>query len=207
MVQQMPQQNLTQQPGLTEDQPVIDQQETDGVGEPGFTIDANQIEDTIKEHIDPKQISALDRVVKAGHELMFGKDTHNKIMDGLEGSQDIGGDLGSGAANMMMLLFKQSGNTIPGDVIIPAGVILLARAGEFFNESGIPITDDDFEEAVHTFTTLTIDKLDPGRFSGRGKGEGEGEGYNGAKEQQGQQEIPQQAIPGNGGGLLNSAGG
>ena len=182
---------------LTENQPIA-QQPNESQG--GFSINATQIEDTIKEHIDPKQISALDRVVKAGHELMFGKDTHNKIMDGLEGSQDIGGDLGSGAANMMMLLFKQSGNTIPGDVIIPAGIILLARAGEFFKESGIPITDDDFEEAVHTFSTLTLNKLDPGRWKVKG--------YNDAKEQQVQQELPQQqAAPGNGGGLLNSAGG
>lgn len=184
---------------LTENQPIDQQQPGESQG--GFSINATQIEDAIKEHIEPKQVSALDRVVKAGHELMFGKDTHNKIMDGLEGSQDIGGDLGSGAASMMLLLFKQSGNTIPGDVIIPAGVILLARAGEFFKESGIPITDEDFEEAVHTFSTITMNKLDP-EFQRKVAG------YNGSQEQQGKQELTQQqAIPGNVGGLLNSTGG
>lgn len=171
---------------LTGNQPIDQQQPRESQG--GFSINATQIEDTIKEHIEPKQVSALDRVVKAGHELMFGKDTHNKIMDGLEDSQDIGGDLGSGAANMMLLLFKQSGNTIPGDVIIPAGVILLARASEFFKESGIPITDDDFEEAVHTFSTITMNKLDP-EFQRNVAG------YNVSQEQQGQQEIPQQPSP------------
>ena len=151
---------------LMEQQPIQPQagqqsiQPNDGQS-PGFTIDANQIEDTIKKHLEPKQIPALDRVVKAGHELMFGKDTHNKIMDGLEGSKDIGGDLGKGAFHMMLLLLKQSGNTIPGEIIIPVGIILLARAGEFFKESGIPITDDDFEEAVHVFSTMTMNKLDP----------------------------------------------
>ena len=165
----------------------------------GFTIDANQIEDTIKDHIEPKQISALDRVVKAGHELMFGKDTHNKIMDGLEGSQDIGGDLGSGAANLLLLLFKQSGNTIPGEIIIPVGIILLARAGEFFKESGIPITDDDFEEAVHTFSTMTMMKLNP-EFKAKM------EQYSGQQAAPGQQ-MQGDIIPQAGGGLLNSAGG
>lgn len=186
---QIPQQNPMQQSGMPENQPEINQDQS------GFTIDANQIEDTIKEHLEPEQISALDRVVKAGHELMFGKDTHNKIMDGLQDSQDIGGDLGQGAYNMMLLLLQQSGNTIPGEVIIPSGIILLARAGEFFKESGIPITDDDFEEAVHIFSTMTMNKLDP-EFKAK------------MEQHSGQQtttpgQQPQSDMPQAGGGLLN----
>lgn len=127
----------------------------------GFTINAQEIEGAIEQHMDENQRKKLDRVLDTGHELLFGKETHYKIMDGIKDSQDIGKDLGEGAFHLMMILFKQSKNTLPGDIIIPAGVILLANAAEFLSQSGMPITDDDFEEATHTFTTLTMNTLDP----------------------------------------------
>lgn len=127
----------------------------------GFTINAMEIEEAIEQHMDDRQRKNLDRVLDTGHELLFGKETHYQLMSGLKGSQDIGSDLGEGAFHLMMILFKQSKNTLPGDVIIPAGIILLANAAEFVAQSGTPITDDDFENAAHTFTTLTMNTLDP----------------------------------------------
>jgi hypothetical protein len=100
---------------------------------------------------------------------------------------------------MMLLLLQQSGNTLPGDVIVPAGVILLARASEFFNESGVPITDDDFEEAVHAFSTMTMNKLDP-EFKAKM------EQHSGQQQAVDQQMQPQGNIQQDGGGLLNMTG-
>jgi len=127
-------------------------------------VEAQQIEDGIKEHLKKPDIPKLDRILKAGTELLFGKDSHYKMLDGLESSQDVSGDLGKGAFGMALMLLKQSGNTLPGELLIPAGVILLARLVEFMNSegSGMPqVSGDDYEQAVHVFTTLTMDKLDP----------------------------------------------
>lgn len=126
-----------------------------------FTIDSQQIESGIKEQMDKTQSSNLDRVLNEGNALLFGEDTHYQLMDSLQGSKDIAGDLGNGAFNIMSMLLKESGNSIPGDVILPAGVILLARASEFLNESQtVQVTDDDFEEAAHLFTVKTMNAYD-----------------------------------------------
>jgi len=126
-----------------------------------FTINSDQIEAGVKDQMDKTQSSNLDRVLSEGNKLLFGKDTHYQLMDSLQGSADISGDLGNGAFNMMGMLLKSSGNSIPGDVILPAGVILLARASEFLNESKtVQVTDDDFEEAAHLFTVKTMNAYD-----------------------------------------------
>lgn len=126
-----------------------------------FTINSDQIEAGVKDQMDKTQSGNLYRVLSDGNKLLFGKDTHYQLMDSLQGSADISGDLGNGAFNMMGMLLKSSGNSIPGDVILPAGVILLARASEFLNESKtVQVTDDDFEEAAHLFTVKTMNAYD-----------------------------------------------
>lgn len=126
-----------------------------------FTINSDQIEAGVKDQMDKTQSGNLDRVLSEGNKLLFGKDMHYQLMDSLQGSADISGDLGNGAFNMMGMLLKSSGNSIPGDVILPAGVILLARASEFLNESKtVQVTDDDFEEAAHLFTVKTMNAYD-----------------------------------------------
>jgi len=46
-------------------------------------------------------------------------------------------------------------------LIVPAGVILLARVCEFLSRSGHPITDDMFDEATHVFNTKLSQLADP----------------------------------------------
>lgn len=142
----------------------IEGQGSEEMGDEGsaFTINSDQIEAGLKDQMDKTQSSNLDRVLSEGNKLLFGKDTHYQLMDALQGSADISGDLGNGAFNMMGMLLKSSGNSIPGDVILPAGVILLARAAEFLNESGIAnVTDDDYENAAHIFSVKIMNAYDP----------------------------------------------
>lgn len=137
---------------------LVDPQEN---AEGGFTINCEQIEASIKEQMDVKQKSNLDRVLKEGNDLLFGEETHYKLMGQLQNSQNISKDLGEGAFGLMSMLLKSSGNSIPGDIFLPAGMILLARASEFLHEAGVPITDDDFEEASHIFNVKVSYAYDP----------------------------------------------
>lgn len=125
-----------------------------GGQEEGFTIDPSQIEKTLNEHMDPKDVSDLNRVLAEGNKLLFSKDTHYQLMEGIDTSKDIPGDLGMGAFTLIMMLYKGGGYTMPTQLLQPAGTILLTRACAYISESGIaPITDDDYEEAMHIFTT------------------------------------------------------
>ena len=134
-------------------QPVPDQ---------GFTIDPGQVEQGIKKQMKPEQAKNLDKVLVEGNKLLFGKDTHYQLMDGLKDTKDIPGDLGNGAFTLLMMLYKGGGFTMPTDIMSAVGAILLARACAFLNDSGIvPVTDDDYEEAIHIYTVKLHSTLDP----------------------------------------------
>lgn len=127
-------------------------------------VDSAQIEAGVKEELNKEQIVKLERLLQAGQELLFGKESHYKMLEGLESSQDVGGDLGKGAIGMLLMLIKQSGDTLTGDIALPAGLILLARLTEFMNMegSGLPhVSDDDYEEATHIFTIVVQYHFDP----------------------------------------------
>lgn len=120
----------------------------------GFTIDPGQVEQSLKDQMEPGDISDLNRVLKEGNKLLFDKNTHYQMMKGIETTKDLPGDLGMGAFGLMMMLFKGGKYSMPTQLLQPAGTILLTRACAYIAESGIaPITDDDYEEAMHIFTT------------------------------------------------------
>jgi len=128
-----------------------------------FTINPDQVESGIKKKLDSKQVSALNRILDAGNKLIFGKDTHYQILEDLTDDDDtqLSRELGEGAANLAVVMFQKSGGTIPQELIVPAGVILLARVCEFLSRSGHPVTDDMFDEATHVFNTKLSQLADP----------------------------------------------
>lgn len=133
-----------------------EQENDEHEGGQGFTINADQIEESIKQQMDDKQEKQLDRLLDEGNNLLFGKDTHYQLLSGLENSKNIAKDLGEGAYNMMMSLIKQGAN-VPGEIIPAAGAILMARVAEFINQSGMAtITDDDYGNAVEMFGHLIM---------------------------------------------------
>ena len=74
--------------------------------ENAFSIDSNQVESAIKDHVDDRQESDLNQLLDAGNDLLFGKDTHYQLMDQLQSSKDIGADLGGGAFSLMTMIIK-----------------------------------------------------------------------------------------------------
>lgn len=164
----MMQQQQMMQPD--QQQPMQQDQEESGEGntpegqESGeFTINADQIEAGIKKQLDQNQIKALNRILDAGNQLVFSKDTHNQIMDGLNDNDDtqLADELGKGAISLATILFEKSGGTMPQELIIPAGVILLAHVAEFLKQTGHRINDEIFHDAVMMFQSGLSQQADP----------------------------------------------
>jgi len=128
-----------------------------------FTINPDQVESAIKQKLESKQVSALNRILDAGNKLIFGKDTHYQILEDLTDDDDtkLSQELGEGAANLAVVMFQKSGGTMPQELIVPAGVILLARVCEFLSRTGHPVTDDMFDESTHVFNTKLSQLADP----------------------------------------------
>ena len=95
---------------------------------------------------------AYDRVVLAGMKVMFSKETNGMAMQALQGTGPIEERLGTGIAGLMGLLAKQSNGTMPPQIVIPAGIELLAAMADYLKKSGQePINDQQIGEAMAVF--------------------------------------------------------
>lgn len=136
-------------------------------GQQGLSFSTEQLVDSFKQNMDEEQSKDMGLIIDEGKQLMFGPESHSQIMGMLEGSQNIGQDLGNGAFDAMSLILKSMSEEKPneeidGKSILPAGVALISLALEFVNEAGMaPVTDDTFEEATHIFSTRMMDTYDP----------------------------------------------
>ena len=118
--------------------------------------------ETIKENIKmpPELQEAYERVVIAGMKVMFSKESHKLMLDEIQKEGPIGQKLGMGIAGLMLLLVKESNNTIPPEVIIPAGVNLLSRAADFIRKSEIEkITNADIGNAMEVMISTILQKF------------------------------------------------
>lgn len=141
--------------------------EDPGAGQEGLSFTTEQLVDSFKENMEPEQIKDMGTVIDEGKNLLFGPDTHSQLMGMLEGSQNIGEDLGNGAFDAMNLVMKSIADNRPeeeidGNAILPAGVALIALALEFIGESGMaPVNDETFDQATHVFTARMMNTYDP----------------------------------------------
>ena len=118
--------------------------------------------ETIKENIKmpPEFQEAYERVVIAGMKVMFSKESHKLMLDELQKEGPIGQKLGMGIAGLMLLLFKESNQTMPPQVIIPAGVELLMQAADFIRNTKMEkITNADIGEAMEVMISTILQKF------------------------------------------------
>lgn len=121
--------------------------------------------ETIKKNINmpPELQEAYERVVIAGMKIMFSKESHKLMLGELQKEGPIGQKLGTGIAGLMLLLFKESNQTMPPEVIIPAGINLLSRAADFIRKSQIEkITNADIGDAMEVMISTILQKFGVG---------------------------------------------
>lgn len=89
-----------------------------------------------------------ERVVDGGLKLMFSEQTREQTLQFMQGEGDPAEKMGEGVAAVMATLFKQSNNTMPPQVVIPAGVELLLHAVDVVKKSGGQWSQDDTAESM-----------------------------------------------------------
>lgn len=117
---------------------------------------SDALEAEIKKKIGPEKSKILDRIILAGMKVMFGKETHKMMEDVLSENLPMPEKLGTGTAKLMMLLFKQGGNSMPQDLILPAGGVLMAKAVEFLIKSGDDVQASDLSEGISVMTKVLL---------------------------------------------------
>mgnify|MGYP003672027350 CR=1 FL=1 len=123
--------------------------------EQGTSISPQAIKENTK--MPPKLQNAYDRVVLAGMKIMFSEKTNELVMKQMQGDGPVSERLGVGIAGLLATLFKESNQTMPPAVVIPAGVYLLAQAAEFLKKSQLESIDDKgVGDAMQIFVETTI---------------------------------------------------
>lgn len=136
--------------------------------EQAFNAKPAAMAETLEKQIPKEFHEAFARVVKAGMKVMFSKETHDDVIDLISNNQgNLGEVLGQQIANLMALLFEKSNGSIPGEVIIPAGMYLLTQGADFLEQvTGEEASADMIAEASQVFidTTMGAFGVDPQKF-------------------------------------------
>ena len=131
----------------------------DNMAQPdGKEITLESVRDKIK--MPPQLQEAYERVVLAGMKVMFSKETNKLLLDELDGEGDTAEKLGRGIAGLMLMLFKESNQTMPPAVIIPAGMELMMQAVDFVRRAGLAeVTNKDIGDAMEIFIGTVISQF------------------------------------------------
>lgn len=106
----------------------------------------------------PKEFhESFARVIKAGMKIIFSEETHGDIIDMINKNEgDIGETLGKQIASLMGILFQKSNNTMPGEVIVPAGTYLLSQGADFIET----VTGEEMQpEMIAVAMQVMIDSI------------------------------------------------
>lgn len=108
----------------------------------------------------PELQTAYDRVVIAGMKVLFSKESHQLMIKQLDGEGSTGEKLGKGVAGLLLLLFKESNGSMPPQVLVPAGIQLVAQAADFLRKSGLAkVTNKDIGDGTELMISILLEKF------------------------------------------------
>jgi hypothetical protein len=103
--------------------------------------------------------AAYDKIIKAGIKVMFDPTTRDETMSFIEES---GGDpmkMAEGVTAVVVSLFQQSNDTMPPNLLIPAGIELLVHAADVAKAGGMDIPKEAIAEAMSQVVQQILTKF------------------------------------------------
>lgn len=86
--------------------------------------------------VDPRLRPVVQKLVNAGHQVMFSKETRHLMTAQLKGKPDDPEVIGAGVAKLLGILYHQSKKTAPVQALIPAGMVLMCDGLQFLEDAG-----------------------------------------------------------------------
>lgn len=104
--------------------------------------------------------TAYDKIVVAGMKVMFSKETHGQLLQGLEESDDKMKSAVEGVIGLLGILYKESRNTMPVGPMVLAGQSLLMEALDFMEQGNmIEVTPEMLGQATQSYIETLLPKL------------------------------------------------
>ena len=129
-------------------------------------------------HLTGNQGAQLDKIVLGGKRVMFDAKTHRMFLEQLDGPGTIAQKLGQGVAGLMGLLWQESRQSLPPELLIPAGMCLVAVAADFLRKGGMDVTDQDVAGGIEALVTALLQAggVDPDKVAEIGARGGKSDG-------------------------------
>lgn len=113
--------------------------------------------DAVMSHmrIPPAQMPIFTRIIRAAMTIVLNDKTHHLLLQALQGPGPIAQKLAEGVNALLKIVFSQGRGALPPELLVPAGVYLVARIANFLNQSGLAqVADDDIGTATQTLIHL-----------------------------------------------------
>jgi hypothetical protein len=106
---------------------------------------------------NPQDADALHRVVLAGMKLMYAPQVFPMFKQALEAGGPLPQVLAAQAAGLMKILMDKANGSIPKQVVIPAGAMLLAEMADFMRKAKLASpSEQDMQAAVKLLVNLLV---------------------------------------------------
>jgi len=124
----------------------------------GGPVDVDSI--IAKIQVDPKFKSIYDKAVISGMRIMFSKDSHQMLLDQLQKPGELPQKIAEGITTLVYMLWTQSNQTLPPQIIAPVTVTLTLKAFDFLQKSGDPdASAEDLGEAMDATIDMVMGKF------------------------------------------------
>jgi hypothetical protein len=90
---------------------------------------------------------AFTQIVKAGQTIMYSPETREEIMSFLATDAPVEERLGSGIANLVIMIDNKANGALPKEAMIPAATVLLFDAADILRQSGETISVEQMGSA------------------------------------------------------------
>lgn len=103
---------------------------------------AQKMQSELQNNVPPKFRNAYDRVTLAASKLMFDKKISQAMLEAVDDKQSPEDVIADNASGLILMLNKQTKNTIPQQILIPAAIDIALQMSEFFSRTGKVAVDE-----------------------------------------------------------------
>jgi len=117
-------------------------------------------EQAIEAKVPASMQDAYHRIVTAAMKLAFAPSTHGSIMQGLDTSKDPVHDVAVGSVGLLLLMYKQSKNTMPVSPMIYAGMTMVIHGLDYLERAHkVTIGTNEIDAATKLFVATISPKV------------------------------------------------
>ncbi len=118
-----------------------------------------QMQTQLREKIPPDGREAFERTVTAGMKFLYSDQAKPIVAKVLDEPGAVDMKLAANAAGLILLLDRESRNTIPLQIIVPAAAFLLLEAADLAVKTGRHVTERDVRDGLDQMTALVMMKF------------------------------------------------